>query len=132
MNKKELIDMKERKDIYDKAMEPINTNDVIVKFTSAFESEWEVFKITNLSRENVKNLLEDMAILDENVWNGDYIAYLTGHGAEITLLASSTGVNTDIPDLWDFEYDFDIGLTDAMELSAMQQAEHIIHRLEHG
>lgn len=31
-----------------------------------------------------------------------------------------------------FEYDFDAGLTDAVELSAMQQAEHIIHRLEHG
>ena len=128
----ELVDMKERKAIYDKAMEPINANDVIVKFVSAFESEWEILKITNLSREDVGNLLKDMAALDENAWDGDYLAYLTGHGAEITLLASSTGVNTDILDLWDFEYDFDAGLTDAVELSAMQQAEHIIHRLEHG
>lgn len=128
----ELFDMKERKAIYDKAMEPINANDVIVKFASAFESEWEILKITNLSREDVGNLLKDMAALDENAWDGDYLAYLTGHGAEITLLASSTGLNTDILDLWDFEYDFDAGLTDAVELSAMQQAEHIIHRLEHG
>ena len=132
MDTDELIDMKERKAIYDKAMEPINANDVIVKFASAFESEWEILKITNLSREDVGNLLKDMAALDENAWDGDYLAYLTGHGAEITLLASSTGVNTDILDLWDFEYDFDAGLTDAVELSAMQQAEHIIHRLEHG
>ena len=128
----ELFDMKERKAIYDKAMEPINANDVIVKFVSAFESEWEILKITNLSREDVGNLLKDMAALDENAWDGDYLAYLTGRGAEITLLASSTGLNTDILDLWDFEYDFDAGLTDAVELSAMQQAEHIIHRLEHG
>lgn len=128
----ELVDMKERKAIYDKAMEPINANDVIVKFSSAFESEWEILKITNLSRENVGNLLKDMAALDENAWDGDYLAYLTGHGAEIILLASSTGLNTDILDLWDFEYDFDAGLTDAVELSAMQQAERIIHRLEHG
>ena len=128
----ELFDMKERKAIYDKAMEPINANDVIVKFASAFESEWEILKITNLSREDVGNLLKDMAVLDENAWDGDYLAYLTGRGAEITLLASSTGLNTDILDLWDFEYDFDAGLTDAVELSAMQQAEHIIHRLEHG
>ena len=128
----ELVDMKERKAIYDKAMEPINANDMIVKFASVFESEWEVLKITNLSREDVGNLLKDMAALDENAWDGDYIAYLTGHGAEITLLASSTGLNTDMLDLWDFEYDFDTGLTDAVELSAMQQAEHIIHRLEHG
>ena len=128
----ELVDMKERKAIYDKAMEPINANDVIVKFVSAFESEWEILKITNLSREDVGNLLKDMAALDENAWDGDYLAYLTGRGAEITLLASSTGLNTDMLDLWDFEYDFDAGLTDAVELSAMQQAEHIIHRLEHG
>ena len=128
----ELSDMKERKAIYDKAMEPIHANDVIVKFASAFESEWEVLKITNLSREGVGNLLKDMAALDENAWDGDYLAYLTGRGAEITLLASSTGLNTDILDLWDFEYDFDAGLTDAVELSAMQQAEYMIHRLEHG
>ena len=88
----ELVDMKERKAIYDKAMEPIHANDVIVKFASAFESEWEVLKITNLSREDVGNLLKDMAALDENAWDGDYLVYLTGHGAEITLLASSTGL----------------------------------------
>lgn len=46
----ELIDMKERKAIYDKAMEPINADDVVIKFASAFESEWEVLKITNMSR----------------------------------------------------------------------------------
>lgn len=61
----ELVDMKERKAIYDKAMESIHANDVIVKFASAFESEWEVLKITNLSREDVGNLLKDMAALDE-------------------------------------------------------------------
>lgn len=128
----ELIDMKERKAIYDKAMESINAGDVVVRFASSFESEWEVLKITNLSRENVGNLLKDMPALDENAWDGDYLMYLTGHGAEITLLASSMGLNTDILDLWDFEYDFDAGLTDLSELSAVQQAEHIIHRLEHG
>ena len=30
----ELIDMKERKAVYDKAMEPINADDVVVKFAS--------------------------------------------------------------------------------------------------
>ena len=49
----ELIDMKERKAVYDKAMEPINADDVVVKFASVFESEWEVLKITNISREDV-------------------------------------------------------------------------------
>ena len=129
----ELIDMKERKAIYDKAMEPINADDVVVKFASAFESEWEVLKITNMSREDVGKILKDMASLYENEWDGNYLSYMEKQGAEITLLASSSkGLNGNMPDFWDYEYDFDAGLTDAEELSVMQQAEHIINRLEHG
>ena len=129
----ELIDMKERKAVYDKAMEPINADDVVVKFTSSFESEWEVLKITNMSRDDVGKMLKEMASLDEKDWDGNYLAYMEKQGVEITLLASSSkGLNGDIPDLWDYEYDFDAGLTDAEELTAIQQAEHIIDRLEHG
>ena len=129
----ELIDMKERKAVYDKAMEPINVDDVVVKFASAFESEWEVLKITNMLREDVGKILKDMAALDENEWDGNYLSYMEKQGAEIMLLASSSkGLNGNMPDFWDYEYDFDAGLTDAEELSVMQQAEHIINRLEHG
>ena len=129
----ELIDMKERKAVYDKAMEPINADDVVVKFASVFESEWEVLKITNMSREDVGKILKDMASLYENEWDGNYLSYMEKQGAKITLLASSSkGLNGNLPDFWDYEYDFDAGLTDVEELSAMQQAEHIINRLEHG
>ena len=129
----ELIDMKERKAIYDKAMEPIIADDVVVKFASAFESEWEVLKITNMSREDVGKILKDMASLYENEWDGNYLSYMEKQGAKITLLASSSkGLNGNMPDFWDYEYDFDAGLTDVEELSVMQQAEHIINRLEHG
>ena len=129
----ELIDMKERNAIYDKAMEPINADDVVIKFASAFESEWEVLKITNMSRDNVGKTLKDMAALDEKEWDGNYLEYMEKRGAEITLLASSSkGLNGNLPDFWDYEYDFDEGLTDVEELSAMQQAEYIINRLEHG
>ena len=129
----ELIDMKERKAVYDKAMEPINADDVVVKFASAFESEWEVLKITNMSREDVGKILKDMASLYENEWAGNYLSYMEKQGAKITLLASSSkGLNGNMPDFWDYEYDFDAGLTDVEELSVMQHAEHIINRLEHG
>ena len=129
----ELIDMKERKAVYDKAMEPINVDDVVVKFASAFESEWEVLKITNMTRNDVEKMLNDMASLDEKEWDGNYLSYMEKQGAEITLLASSSkGLNGNMSDFWDYEYDFDAGLTDVEELSAMQQAEHIINRLEHG
>ena len=129
----ELIDMKERKAVYDKAMEPINADDVVVKFASIFESEWEVLKITNMSREDVGKILKDMASLYENEWDGNYLSYMEKQGAKITLLASSSkGLNGNMPDFWDYEYDFDAGLTDVEELSVMQHAEHIINRLEHG
>lgn len=129
----ELIDMKERKAVYDKAMEPINADDVVVKFASIFESEWEVLKITNMLRDDVGKMLKDMASLDEKEWDGNYLSYMEKQGAEITLLASSgKELNGNMPDFWDYEYDFDAGLTDAEKLSVMQQAEHIINRLEHG
>ena len=129
----ELIDMKERKAVYDKAMEPINADDVVVKFASIFESEWEVLKITNMLRDDVRKMLKDMASLNEKEWDGNYLSYMEKQGAEITLLASSSkGLNGNLPDFWDYEYDFDEGLTDVEELSAMQQAEYIINRLEHG
>ena len=129
----ELIDMKERKAVYDKAMEPINADDVVVKFASIFESEWEVLKITNMLRDDVGKMLKDMTSLDEKEWDGNYLSYMEKQGAEITLLASSSKeLNGNMPDFWDYEYDFDAGLTDAEELSVIQQAEHIINRLEHG
>lgn len=129
----ELIDMKERKAVYDKAMEPINADDVVVKFASIFESEWEVLKITNMLRDDVGKMLKDMDSLDEKEWDGNYLSYMEKQGAEITLLASSSKeLNGNMPDFWDYEYDFDAGLTDAEELSVIQQAEHIINRLEHG
>ena len=129
----ELIDMKERKAVYDKAMEPINADDVVVKFASIFESEWEVLKITNMLRDDVGKMLKDMASLDEKEWDGNYLSYMEKQGAEITLLASSSKeLNGNMPDFWDYEYDFDAGLTDAEELSVIQQAEYIINRLEHG
>ena len=129
----ELIDMKERKAVYDKAMEPINADDVVVKFASIFESEWEVLKITNMLRDDVRKMLKDMASLDEKEWDGNYLSYMEKQGAEITLLASSSKeLNGNMPDFWDYEYDFDAGLTDAEKLSVIQQAEHIINRLEHG
>ena len=98
----ELIDMKERKAIYDKAMEPINADDVVVKFASIFESEWEVLKITNMLRDDVGKMLKDMASLDEKEWDGNYLSYMEKQGAEITLLASnSKGLNGNLPDFWD-------------------------------
>ena len=67
----------------------INSDDVVVKFSAEFDTEWEVIKITNMSRDTVGKLIHDMAALDEEEWDGDYITYLEQHGAEIVAIASS-------------------------------------------
>ena len=115
----ELVDMKERKEIYDKSMEPIAAGDVVVKFSGSMGSEWEISKITNMSPDEVKKLLYDMALLNENEWDGDYNAYLKEHGAEMTLISSSVGLNEHAPQFFDFAYDADTGVSASTELSAM-------------
>ncbi len=128
----ELVDMKERKEIYDKAMEPVAAGDVVVKFSGSMGSEWEISKITNMSPDEVKKLLYDMALFNENEWDGDYNAYLKAHGAEMTLISSSAGLNEHAPQFFDFVYDADTGVSASTELSAIQQAENLINRMEHG
>lgn len=104
----ELVDMKERKAIYDKSMEPIAAGDVVVKFSGSMGSEWEISKITNMSPDEVKKLLYDMAVLNESEWDGDYNAYLKEHGAEMTLISSSAGLNEHAPQFFDFQKHMDI------------------------
>ena len=128
----ELVDMKERKAIYDKSMEPIAAGDVVVKFSGSMGSEWEISKITNMSPDEVKKLLYDMVLLNESEWDGDYNAYLKEHGAEMTLISSSAGLNEHAPQFFDFAYDADTGVSASTELSAIQQAENLINRMEHG
>lgn len=128
----ELVDMKERKEIYDKSMEPIAAGDVVVKFSGSMGSEWEISKITNMSPDKVGKLLYDMALLNENEWDGDYNLYLKEHGAEMTLISSSAGLNEHAPQFFDFAYDADTGVSASTELSAIQQAENLINRMEHG
>lgn len=128
----ELVDMKERKEIYDKAMEPVAAGDVVVKFSGSMGSEWEISKITNMSPDKVRKLLYDMVLLNESEWDGDYNAYLKEHGAEMNLISSSAGLNEHAPQFFDFAYDADTGVSASTELSAIQQAENLINRMEHG
>ena len=85
----------------------INSDDVVVKFSAEFDTEWEVIKITNMSRDTVGKLIHDMAALDEEEWDGDYITYLEQHGAEIVAIASSMSSEESDPEYYDFEFTVD-------------------------
>ena len=58
----------------------------VVKFASIFESEWEVLKITNMLRDDVRKMLKDMASLDEKRmgWQLPFIYGKTGSGNHVT------------------------------------------------
>lgn len=86
---RKIRDVKELQQMQEKSLAPVNASDVIVKVTDAMGSEYEIDKITNMTAEQVKGILYDMAMLEENEWDGnaqDYkitFIYKTGFKNEI-------------------------------------------------
>ena len=128
----EITDVKARM-MEQKSLEPIAETDVIVRIQGAMGSDFEFDRITNMSLSEVKGILLDMASLDENEWDGNAQKYLQEHGAELAPIMASDGLNEAYAAFFDLEYDFDKNdVTAITELSVMQQAENLIHRLEFG
>ena len=117
----------------------INAGGVIVKFSAEFNSEWEVIRITNMSRDDVGKLIYDMAALDMEKWDGDYITYLEQHGAEITLIDSSMSSNGLDPEYYDFEFTVDANpsviegrrLTDEKDLFLQTDNYYMVYQYDH-
>lgn len=118
----------------------INSGGVIVKFSAEFNSEWEVIRITNMSRDDVGKLIYDMAALDMEKWDGDYITYLEQHGAEITLIDSSMSSNGLDPEYYDFEFTVDANpsviegrrLTDEKDLFLQTDNYYMVYQYDHA
>ena len=129
----EVTNVKELQQMQEQSLEPINASDVIVRVSGSMGSEYEIDKITNMTAEQVKGILYDMAILDENEWNGNVQEYLKERGAEFIPIMASNGLNEGYPQFYDFEYNADSEeITAATELPIMKQAENLINRLEFG
>ena len=125
--------MKELQQMQEKSLEPVNASDVIVKVTGSMGSEYETDKIINMTAEQVKGILYDMAMHEENEWDGNVQDYLRERGAECIPIMASDGLNDGYPQFYDFEYNADAGeITAVTELSVMEQAENLINRLEFG
>ena len=129
----EVTNVKELQQMQEQSLEPINASDVIVRVSGSMGSEYEIDKITNMTAAQVKGIMYDMAILDENEWNGNVQEYLKERGAEFIPIMASNGLNEGYPQFYDFEYNADSEeITAATELPAMKQAENLINRLEFG
>lgn len=130
---RKIRDVKELQQMQEKSLEPVNASDVIVKVTGSMGSEYETDKIINMTAEQVKGILYDMAMHEENEWDGNVQDYLRERGAECIPIMASDGLNDGYPQFYDFEYNADAGeITAVTELSVMEQAENLINRLEFG
>ena len=106
---RKIRDVKELQQMQEKSLEPVNTSDVIVKVTGSMGSEYEIDKIINMTAEQVKGILYDMAMHEENEWDGNVQDYLRERGAEFIPIMASDGLNDGYPQFYDFEYNADAG-----------------------
>ena len=113
--------------------EPIRPEDVIVRVSASMGSDFEVEKITNMSLEQVRAILEEICTLDENEFDGNVAEYLESKGAEVIPVLYSGGSGSFYPSFQDLEYDFDNNeVYAATDLSPMEQAEFLINRMEYA
>ena len=118
---------------HDRSLELIAETDVIVRTQGSMGSDYEIDRITNMSFSQVRGILQDMALLDKETWDGNVQAYLEQRGVEFIPIKASDGLYEEYPSFFDLQYDFDShDVTEISELSMMKQAENLINRLEFG
>ena len=118
---------------HDRSLDLIAETDVIVRTQGSMGSDYEIDRITNMSFTQVRGILQDMALLDKETWDGNVQAYLEQRGVEFIPIKASDGLNEEYPSFFDLQYDFDShDVTEISEFSMMKQAENLINRLEFG
>lgn len=113
---------------------PIGDTDVVVKYTDSMGSEYSVSRITNMDKERVKKLLEQLTGMEYEEWDGNLEEYLEKYGAEVLPVLSTAESRWDgYPPFYDLEYDLDTNkVYDSIELSVGEQAENFVDRIEFG
>lgn len=110
----------------------LEEKDVMLKITGSMGSEYSYDVVTNWDREQLEDALQEYLEIPE-AERIDVEAFLEERGADLVPWYDSNGYKVEYPvDFYDMEYDYDTGLILASDLSAMQQAELLIHRAEYG
>lgn len=114
--------------------EPIKDSDVVVMLSSQFASDYVVCKITDQSREWVKEQMEHLSKMDEEELSNLVIEeYFREQGAEAIPILDSDGKGDDYPFFYDFWFDIDgTEVVENTELSTKEQVENLIHRIDFG
>lgn len=128
-----ITDVKYAMEMDRKANEPIRDSDVVLKIMYGENDGYEIDKITNMTREQAIDLAYKLAALDENEWNGNIQDFMEENGAEYVPIIVKDGRNSGMPEFFDIAVDLKAEeVTLEEELSGMEYASSIIHRLEHG
>lgn len=111
--------------------EKMSQGALILRITGSMGSEYSYDVIERMTQ---RELYRHMAhFYDNKDNNGGLEEYLEQQGATVIPWYDSNGFEEEYPvSFYEFEYDYDIGITEALELSFMKQAELLIHRAEYG
>ena len=128
-----ITDVKYEQEMDKKAIEPIKDSDVVLKIMYQDSAEYEIDRITNMTQEQVLDLAYKLAAMDENSWDGNIQDFLEENGAEYVPIIVSSGRNKGLPEFFDIAVDLKEGAAFLeKDLSGMEYAASIVHRLEHG
>ncbi len=128
-----ITDVKYAMEMDRKANEPIKDSDVVLKIMYGENDGYEIDKITNMTREQAIDLAYKLAALDGNEWDGNIQDFMEENGAEYVPIIVKDGRNSGMPEFFDIAVDLKAEeVTLEEELSGMEYASSIIHRLEHG
>ena len=129
----EITDVKYAMEMDRKASEPIKDSDVILKIMYKETDGYEIDKITNMTREQALDLAYKLAAMDENEWDGNIQDFMEENGAEYVPVIVKGGRNSGLPEFFDIAADLKAGeVFLEKDISGMEYAASIIHRLEHG
>ncbi len=129
----EITDVKYAMEMDRKANEPIRDSDVVLKIMYRETYGYEIDKITNMAQQQVLDLAYKLAALDGNEWDGNIQDFMEENGAEYVPVIVKDGRNSGMPKFFDIAVDLKAEeVTLEEELSGMEYAASIIHRLEHG
>ncbi len=114
--------------------EPIKDSDVVVKYSMSMGSQYFVDRITNMSQEQVRGLLEQITEWEPGVqFNTDIDEYMKENGAEVIPVLDTEGRWDGYPPFYDLHYDYDANrVFDSNGLSCVEYANNIINRMDFG
>ena len=128
-----ITDVKYAMEMDRKANEPIKDSDVVLKIMYGETDGYEIDKITNMTREQALDLAYKLAGMYENEWDGNIQDFMEENGAEYVPVIVKDSRNDGMPEFFDIAVDLKAEeVSFEKELSGIEYAASIVHRLEHG